>query len=457
MAVVTSEAGARQFTEVILDSVADGVFTVDRDWRITSFNRAAERITGVPRADAIGKPCWEVFRASICETHCALKRTLDTGREVVNQQVFIIDTKGQRVPISVSTALLRDTGGTLLGGVESFRDLSEVEELRRQLEGSYTCEDMVGRSPSMHRLFDLVPVVAASDTTVLIEGESGTGKELVARAIHAQSRRRDRTFVAVNCGALPDTLLESELFGYKAGAFTDARRDKPGRFALADGGTLFLDEVGDVSPAMQAKLLRVLQERAFEPLGGVHPVRTDVRVIAATNRNLEELMRQGSFRQDLFYRLNVIRLRLPALRERREDIPLLVEHFVAKHNTLRHRSIEGVAVAAMSCLMSHDFPGNVRELENAIEHAFVLCSGGVIEPQHLPPSLVGARHECPACAGTRTDLRQLEATFLSDLLRRHRGNRAAAARELGVHPSTVFRKIRALGIHLPRYHVTHDA
>ena len=446
MTIGPRPAAGSQFTEVILDSVADGVFTVDRDWRITSFNRAAERITGVSRTDAIGKPCWEVFRASICETHCALRRTLDTGREVVNQQVFIIDTKGRRVPISVSTAVLRDAAGVPLGGVESFRDLSEVEELRRRLEASYTCEDMVGRSAPMRRLFALVPVVAASDTTVVIEGASGTGKELVARAIHAQSHRRRRPFVAVNCGALPDTLLESELFGYKAGAFTDTRRDKPGRFALAEGGTLFLDEVGDISPAMQAKLLRVLQERVFEPLGSVQPVKSDVRVIAATNRDLEEGMRQGTFRQDLFYRLNVIRLQLPALRDRRDDIPLLVEHFVAKHNTLRHRSIEGLSAAAMACLMSHDFPGNVRELENAIEHAFVLCPGSVIEVDHLPPALSSRGVPCPACAGTRANLRQIEASLLVELLRRHQGNRAAAARELGVHPSTVFRKIRSLGL-----------
>ncbi|MCU0255433.1 MAG: sigma 54-interacting transcriptional regulator, partial [Vicinamibacterales bacterium] len=284
------------------------------------------------------------------------------------------------------------------------------------------------------------------------EGASGTGKELVARAIHAHSRRRRRPFVAVNCGALPDTLLESELFGYKAGAFTDARRDKPGRFALADGGTIFLDEVGDVSPAMQMRLLRVLQERTFDPLGAVTPVRVDVRVIAATNRDLEQRLQEGAFRQDLFYRLNVIRLRLPALRERREDIPLLVNHFLAKYNALRQRGIEAVSTAAMSCLMAHDYPGNIRELENAIEHAFVLCPSTVIELEHLPAALQAAhRATCPACRGAATSLRQIEAGFIADLLARHAGNRAAAARELGVHPSTLFRKIRALGIRAPRY------
>ena len=444
-------ADPTKFTQVILDSVADGVFTVDAEWRITSFNRAAERITGVGRADAMGRPCWDVFRASICESQCALRRTLETEQQVVNQAVFIIDARGRRVPISVSTAVLRDAAGRVLGGVESFRDLTEVEQLRRRLDERHTCEDMVGRSEPMRRLFGLVPVVAASDSTVLIEGDSGTGKELVARAIHAQSARRRRPFVAVNCGALPDTLLESELFGYKAGAFTDARRDKPGRFALAEGGTLFLDEIGDVSPAMQARLLRVLQERTFEPLGAIRSIKCDVRVVAATNRDLERLIREGTFRQDLFYRLNVVRIRMPSLRDRREDIPLLIDHLVARYNALRHRAIEGVSAAAMAKLMAHDYPGNVRELENAFEHAFVLCPGSVIEPEHLPPALAGSPQACGACGATRASVRQFKASVLAEVLRRHRGNRAAAARELGIDRSTLFRKIRALGIHSPRY------
>ena len=449
-------ADPAKFTQVILDSVADGVFTVDSEWRITSFNRAAERITGVPRAEAIGKSCWDVFRASICETQCALRRTLETEQQVVNQAVFIIDAKGRRVPISVSTAVLRDPAGHVLGGVESFRDLTEVEQLRRRLDERVACEDMVGRSEPMRRLFGLVPVVAASDSTVLIEGDSGTGKELVARAIHAQSARRRRPLVAVNCGALPDTLLESELFGYKAGAFTDARRDKPGRFALAEGGTLFLDEIGDVSPAMQARLLRVLQDRTYEPLGAIRAVKCDVRVIAATNRDLQGLIREGKFRLDLFYRLNVVRIRLPSLRERREDIPLLVDHLVARYNALRHRAIEGVSAAAMARLMAHEYPGNVRELENAIEHAFVLCPGSVIEVEHLPPALSGATEACAACGATRASVRQFEAGVLAEVLLRHRGNRAAAARELGINASTLFRKIKALGIRSPRYRAAPD-
>ncbi len=438
-------AGANTY-QVILDSVADGVFTVDLDWRITSFNAAAERITGVTRGEALGRRCCDVFRASICETECALKGAHRTGRPVVSKAVYIVRADGERIPISVSAALLKDERGRVIGGVETFRDLSQVEELRKELEGRYTFADLVGRSAAMQRLFELLPQVADSAATVLIEGESGTGKELVARAIHNLSPRGKRRFVALNCGALPDTLLESELFGYKAGAFTDAKRDKPGRLAVADRGTLFLDEIGDVSPAMQTRLLRVLQERVYEPLGSVEPVPVDVRIVAATHRDLDELVRAGKFRDDLYYRINVVRLRLPPLRERREDIPLLVDRFVTRFSRVQNKDIAGVSDAALAILMAHDYPGNVRELENIIEHAFVLCRGGLIEPQHLPPALHGAAGQVPRRLKTALTLAELEAIHISDALRRHEGNRAAAARELGINPSTLFRKLKTLGI-----------
>ena len=435
--------------DVILGSIADGVFTVDENWRITSFNRAAERITGVPAADAVGQRCCNVFRASICENACALQETLQSGRPIVNKAIYIIDAGGRRVPISISTAVLKDAQGNVLGGVETFRDLSTVEELRKELHDKYTFADIIGRSHPMRQLFDVLPQIADSDSTVLIEGASGTGKELFARAIHHLSLRRDKRFVAVNCGALPDTLLESELFGYKAGAFTDARADRPGRFAIAQGGTLLLDEVGDISPAMQSRLLRVLQERVFEPLGSVEPVQADVRIIAATNRNLARLVRKGTFREDLYYRINVVRLDLPALRDRREDIPLLVEHFVGKFNRLRNKDIVDVSENVMALLMEHEYPGNVRELENIVEHAFVLCSGGIIEAQHLPPSLRAdaAPKSQPGKSGL--DLKSIEAIHIADAIRRHGGNRKAAARQLGIDPSTLFRKIKSLGIDLP--------
>lgn len=428
-------------SDPILDSINDGVFTVDADWRITSFNRAAEGITGVSRQEAIGRPCWDVFRASLCEEGCALRRTLRTGQPVMDARAEIINAAGERVPIRLSTNLLRDTDGHVIGGVETFQDLRALEQLRRELEGRYQFEDIVGRSPAMRELFGLLPQVAAAPSTVLLEGPSGTGKELFARAIHNLSPRRKKPFVAVNCGALPDTLLESELFGYKAGAFTDARRDKPGRFALADGGTIFLDEIGDVSPAMQARLLRVLQEREIEPLGATQPVKVNVRVIAATNKDLAELVRQGKFREDLYYRIRVVHLKIPPLRDRREDIPLLVEHIIRKLNRLHGRAIAGVSEHVLARLMEYDYPGNVRELENILEYAFVLCRGDRIELENLPPELRPA--EAAEAGGGPMTLEAAERRLIEAALRRHGGNRTRAARELGIDPSTLYRKLKS--------------
>lgn len=435
--------------QTVLDSVADGVFTVDREWRITSFNRAAERITGVHRDEAIGARCCDVFRASICGSGCALNFTLSTGEPVVNRAIMILDSKGQKVPVRISTAVLRDQKGQVVGGVETFRDLSQVEELQKELEGRFSLGDIIGRSRVMRDLFGLLPAVAASDSTVVVHGASGTGKELFARAIHDLSPRQGKPFVAINCGALPDTLLESELFGHKAGAFTDAKSDKPGRFALAEGGTVFLDEIGDISPAMQVRLLRVLQEKVYEPLGGVKPVAADVRIVVATHRDLAKLVDDGSFREDLFYRINVIRLELPSLRERREDIPLLVDHFIGRFNRLQGKDVVGVSDEVLAVLMKHDYPGNARELENIIERAFVLCRGGMIGLEHLPPELGPEEVSSSPSTATGITLRELESLHIADALRRNGGNRKAAAEELGIHPSTLFRKIKDLGIEAP--------
>ena len=433
----------------ILDSINDGVFTVDDQWRITSFNRAAEKITGVPRDQALGRPCCEVFRASICETACALRETLASGKPIVNKAVYILDAQGNQIPISISTAVFRDAEGNVLGGVETFRDLSLVEELRKELEAKSRFADIVARSRAIHEIFEILPQIAESDSSVLIEGASGTGKELFARAIHDLSPRKEKPFVAINCAAFPDTLLESELFGYKAGAFTDARTDKPGRFDLANGGTLLLDEIGDISPAMQVRLLRVLQERVFEPLGSVQPVETNVRIIAATNKDLSTLVQQGRFREDLFYRIHVIRIALPPLRDRREDIPLLIEHFIARFNRLQGKDIAGVTDDVLATLMEYDFPGNVRELANIIEHAFVLCRSDLIQEKHLPPHF---RATMPSGITNDIDgmtLTGMERLLITDALKRHNGNRTAAARQLGINPSTLFRKVKSLGIELP--------
>ncbi len=435
--------------DAILESISDGVFTVDASWRITSFNRAAEKITGIPRTEAIGKPCSEVFRSSMCETACALRRTLKTGKPVIGRSGYIVDARGERIPISVSTAVLRDARGRVMGGAETFRDLSDIEALRRELEGRFRVGDIASHSPLMQRVLEALPAVAASPSTVLVLGETGTGKELVARTIHELSPRRKGPFVAVNCGALPDTLLESELFGYKRGAFTGASQDKPGRFALAKGGTLFLDEIGEVSPALQVRFLRVLQDRIYEPLGSTRSETADARVIVATNRDLAERVRAGAFREDLYYRVNVVRVELPPLRRRKEDIPLLVEQFVERQNRLQGKSVAGVTPGALSLLMAHDWPGNVRELENAIERAFIHCGGGNIGIEHLPEELTARARAREGAGGIRSVRDSVEAQAIRSALARSGFNRAAAARELGIHKTTLFRKLKLLDIVLP--------
>jgi PAS domain S-box-containing protein len=435
--------------DTILDAINEGVFTVDLNWRINFFNRAAEKITQVKASDAVGRPCCEVFRASICEKSCALRRTLSTGKPIVNVTAKIITRSGGEVPIRISTAILKTDDGTVVGGVESFQDLTQIERLRKELESRHTFEDIIGRSKVMMNLFQMMPQIAESDSTVLITGASGTGKELFAQAIHNLSSRKKNPFIAVNCAALPDTLLESELFGYKAGAFTGARNNKPGRFDLAQGGTILLDEIGDISPAMQIRLLRVLQEKQIEPLGAVQTVKVDVRVVAATNQDLEALVREKKFRKDLFYRIRVVELKLPELRQRRTDIPILVDHMVAKFNQLKDKDIAGVSDEVMLRLMAHDYPGNVRELENIIEHAFVLCTGGLIELRHLPPELgVAGGTSTDKTAGPRT-LEEMEKSMISEALYRHKGNRKRTAKDLGIDYSTLYRKIRDLKIETP--------
>jgi PAS domain S-box-containing protein len=435
--------------DVILDSINEGVFTVDLDWRISSFNRAAEEIIGISRREALGHKCADVFHANICEKECALKRTFASGKPIVNATAHIITNCGRQIPIRISTAVLRDKKGKIIGGVETFQDIRQLEELRKELYRRHTFEDIVGRSPVMMKLFDILPQIAESASTVLIEGASGTGKELFAKAIHHLSPRRKRKFIAINCAALPDSLLESELFGYKAGAFTDAKKDKPGRFLLANQGTIFLDEIGDISPALQVRLLRVLQERIIEPLGGVEPISINVRVIAATNKNLQKLVKAGQFREDLYYRIRVIHLELPELKERRQDIPLLIEHLIAKFNHLQGKNIELVAPEAMHQLISHNYPGNIRELENIIEQAFVLCRGNIIEVEHLPlelrPEINSNSDSFPPMS-----LQSMEKRLVIETLQRCHGNRVKTARELRINPSTLYRKMKAFSIAFPK-------
>jgi len=430
--------------QVILDSIADGVYTVDLDWRVTSFNKAAEIITGIKRKEAIGQPCFEVLRSNMCENHCLLKRVMEARQTVANQPLYIIRADKKRIPISVTTAILKDSDNHTIGGVMTFRDLTDINELQKELQKQHTFEDIVSKNSKMLNIFGILPQIAQSTSTVLIEGESGTGKELFARAIHHHSTNASGPFVAVNCGALPDTLIESELFGYKAGAFTDAKKDKPGRFDQAQGGTILLDEIGDISPSVQTKLLGVLERKEYEPLGAVKPIKLNTRIIAATHRHLHQLALDRKFREDLYYRINVVRLQLPPLRDRKEDIPLLTHHFIERFNSLLGKSLAGISQEALAILMLHDWPGNVRELENAIEHAFVMCRGDVINPECFPSRICPKGSLVVKTSGLT--LRACEKETILQSLERNQWKKMKTASELGIDKNTLRRKIIRHGI-----------
>ncbi len=441
----------------VLDSVADGVFTVDDSFVITSFNRAAESITGFSKDEAIGKPCYEIFNANICKNNCALRKTLETETELINVPIDITNKKGHKIPISVSTAILRNSNGGNVGGVESFRDLSVIEKLKKQIKISQLNQNPIGLNSSLAHIAKLLPDISASDATVLITGPTGTGKGMIAETIHKMSPRKAQPFIKISCAALPENLLESELFGYEKGAFTDAKTRRIGRVGAAEGGTLFLDEIGEVPLTIQVKLLRFIQEKEFEPLGSSKTQKADVRILTATHRDLTLSMTEGKFREDLFYRLNIISVDLPPLSQRKDDIPALVHHFILKFNRCYHKNIEGVSDDTMQLLLNYDYPGNIRELENAIEHSFVLCKSSFIDPQHLPSRFMESETiKTPAKSEEKKSSLaprdQLESQLITRVLKKHEGNKLKVAKELNMHRSTLWRKIQRYNIELNSFH-----
>lgn len=432
---------------LILDSIADGVFAVDRERRIISFfNRAAERITGFRARDTAGQYCFDVMRCDLCQTACPVEDAFRDGRAVRDRMATILTKDKREVRACLSVALIQDDAGKVVGAVEIFRDCTREEDLRRAVEGTYHCGEMISKNPRMQEIFEILPDVAESNSTVLIQGASGSGKSLLARNIHDLSPRRRRPFVKINCGAVPDSLLESELFGYRKGAFTDAKHDKPGRFQAAHGGTLFLDEIACTSPALQVKLLRFIEDKQFVPLGGTRPVTADVRILAAANTDLEDMVQEGTFRADLFYRLNVISLRLPALAARKEDIAFLVGHILKKLNAVGGKEVGRLSEQAMCVLMNYDYPGNVRELENIIEHAHVLCREGVIEVKHLPMELVRKIRRRQQQAPPSGPLQTSEQHTIRRTLQQHQGHRARTAHDLGISRATLWRKMKLYDI-----------
>jgi PAS domain S-box-containing protein len=435
-----------EFVKVILSSIADGVFTVNSQRIITSFNRAAEKITGVPASQAIGKHCQDVFHSDICE-NCLLQDTLETGIEAIDRPVNIINSQGEKIPISISTAVLKNEDGNILGAVETFRDLSTIENLRKELRRSYSLEDIISKSSRMHKLFAILPDIAESESTVLIQGPSGSGKELFARAIHNLSPRKNKNYVVINCGTLPVQLFESELFGYVKGAFTDAKTDKKGKLANVNGGTVFFDEIGELPLSTQVKLLRMIQEREYEPLGSTETVKANLRIVAASNKDLKKLVAEAKFRDDLYFRLAVVKFDLPSLRERREDIPFLVDHFIRKFNAKTGKKIISVSPNVMNILMRYDYPGNIRELENIIEHGFVLCRGSIIKQEHLSPELLQSEQDSfPASTPVTESVDEQERII--NAIRNCGGIISKAAEELGVHRTTLWRKIKRYNINI---------
>lgn len=445
-------------TSAILESISDGVFTVDAAWRITSFNRAAEEITGVDREEALGRPCCEVLRASLCQSACPLRKTMAEGKPLLDIPAWFVDADGERVPVRLSTAILRDAGGKVLGAAETFRDLREPAGADRIREAMRRFGDLSSRSPKMQQIFAMLPKVAASRSTVLITGESGTGKEVLARAIHGAGPRASAPFVALNCAAFPDTLIENELFGHEKGAFTGATTRKAGKFELAEGGTLLLDEITEMPVILQAKLLRAIQEKEVDRLGGTAPVPVDVRLVATTNRDLKEAMEQGQFREDLYFRLNVIPVKLPPLRERPEDIEALARHFMARFSALDGRPVKKLTPDAVARLRSYPFAGNVRELENLIHRAVLLADGDTIgadalwfEEGAMPPAAAAPE---PAISHDfrGAPLREVERIVIFDALGQTGGNRTHAAQILGISVRTLRNKLneyRAGGAEIP--------
>jgi two-component system response regulator HydG len=432
--------------KIILDNLDIGVFTVTRGGHITFFNTQAESISGFDRKEVLGKPCSLILGEGSEDGFSLLKKSIKDEKPRSNRKGVLTTRDGHSIPIRANYMALRNEQGRVVGGLATIQDLSLLYQLNRAITNRYTFADMVGKSPSIQKIFDILPVVSDSEATVLIEGPTGTGKDLLAKVIHNASKRAKKPMVKVNCAALPDNLLESEMFGYVKGAFTGADRDKPGRFQEADKGTIFLDEIGDLPLSLQAKLLRVLEDREFYPLGSRKTTKVDVRIIAATNQDLEKLVEANRFREDLFYRLNVIRLELPPLKERKDDIPLLIDHIMKRLSAVKETRVSKISEDAMEALLNYDYPGSIRELENVLEHALTICQEKVIERRHLPLSLQKAVSTKGPPEATVEDSEAFsqysEKVRIVEMLKRHNWHRGKTAQELNMDRTTLWRKIK---------------
>ena len=445
-------AGYKHEMEAILDHLPSGVIVHDLVRNINWFNTAAENILGYSREEVIGNDCHDIFPNGFCGGKCEFCEDVEkvaknlAKTDAMNYVVNTSTREGVPKKIEMFVSPVKDLEENPIGVIACFNDITEVTQLRNAMKRTFSFHGIIGADKSMQEIYSLIRDLAESDCAVLVNGESGTGKELAAGAIHGESGRVGKPFVAVNCGALPEGILESELFGHVKGSFTGAFRDKKGKFELADGGTIFLDEVGELSPIMQVKLLRVLQEKVIEPVGGEQSIKIDVRVISATNRDLKQMVATGEFREDLYYRLCVVPLELPALRERRNDIPLLIRHFIKLFNGQLNREIQDISDQALQVMIDYGWPGNIRELQNAIQYSFVKCKEGVIGLEHLPPEIGQGMvsnnvKKTNAVNGKsrKKRKRKLDRARVVQALKESGGNRSKAAEKLGVGRATLYR------------------
>ena len=434
--------------KIILDNLDVGIFTVNRGGLINFFNRAAETISGYDRHQVLGQSCAMIFSGEQAPDVCLLKASIASGETRSSHQGRMSDKDGVTIPIRANYMALRNEKDVIVGGLATFHDMTLAHQLNRAISDRYTFHDMIGKDPAMRKIFEMVAVVAPSDATVLVEGATGTGKDLLAKVIHSASPRVAKPLVKVNCAAIPENLIESEIFGYVKGAFTGADHDKPGRFSDAEGGTIFLDEIGDLPLALQAKLLRVLEDREFYPLGSRGTRKVDVRIISATNRQLKNLVERGLFREDLFYRLNVMRIELPLLKQRRGDLPLLIRHIARSLCAARAAVPPAISKTTMQILLNYDYPGNVRELENILEHALIICREAIIQPDHLPDYVRQVRHTvaAPKLAAAPAEPHSRERQRIVAALEKAGGHRRNAAQELRMERTTLWRKMKKYGI-----------
>lgn len=435
--------------DAIFNSNIEGTFTIDNDWNITSFNASAEKVTGFKRSEAIGRKCWDIFNSSLCRNGCHMEQTMKFGKKMMGNELEIIHKSGRKIPIRVNSGILINNKNERIGAVETFIDISDLKNLSSHLSEKYNYEKIVGKSKDLQQIIAVLESVSQTNSTVLITGESGTGKELAARAIHLNSTRKLGPFIAANCSAYAESLIESELFGHEKGAFTGAIKSKVGRFELAQNGTLFLDEIGDLSISVQTKLLRVIETREFERVGGSKSIKIDTRIIAATNKNLIEEISKGNFREDLFYRINVINVHLPPLRERKDDLPLLINHFIESYNQKFKKNIKQFSSSAYDLLLEYNWPGNIRELENVIEHCFILCNNEIIQSEHLPKRL---REPILKNVSNNNfiemkNIHTAERDLILFTLNKFKWNRAKTAKELSINLSTLWRKMKKYNIH----------